>query len=78
MSKTMKNAIYVGELIDGRRDGRGSCRWADGNLYEGEWRGECVGAWGWGQGGGVIPLGLALGCSDDSIRSIGHEHWSID
>ena len=40
MSKTMKNAIYVGELIDGRRDGRGSCRWADGNLYEGEWRGE--------------------------------------
>lgn len=44
MSKTMKNAIYVGELIDGRRDGRGSCRWADGNLYEGEWRGECVSA----------------------------------
>lgn len=43
----MKNAIYVGELIDGRRDGRGSCRWADGNLYEGEWRGEWVGVWVW-------------------------------
>lgn len=64
MSKTMKNAIYVGELIDGRRDGRGSCRWADGNLYEGEWRGECVRAcvrWGCCRSAGVRGLGVGLG-----------------
>jgi len=33
-----KNALYMGELIDKKRDGQGVCRWEDGNVYDGEWR----------------------------------------
>lgn len=29
---------YVGDLSDGKRDGRGECRWRDGRRYVGMWR----------------------------------------
>ena len=36
--KSYNNGRYIGELKDGKRHGRGSYYWADGNRYEGEWK----------------------------------------
>jgi hypothetical protein len=33
-----KYVIYEGELVDGKREGRGICLYSNSNLYEGEWR----------------------------------------
>lgn len=42
--KTVRNSIYRGGLINGSvRDGFGVCKWEDGNVYEGEWKGTCGG-----------------------------------
>ena len=38
VNNSNKNALYMGELIDNKRDGQGVCRWEDGNVYDGEWR----------------------------------------
>ncbi|VEU34014.1 unnamed protein product [Pseudo-nitzschia multistriata] len=30
--------VYEGEMVDGKREGRGICLFSDGTLYEGEWK----------------------------------------
>lgn len=38
--KTTRNSIYRGGLIKNAiRDGVGICKWDDGNVYDGEWKG---------------------------------------
>ncbi|KAH3760689.1 hypothetical protein Pelo_7488 [Pelomyxa schiedti] len=32
------NGTYTGRLVDGKRDGAGTCTWPDGTTYHGEWR----------------------------------------
>ncbi|KAH3760688.1 MORN repeat protein [Pelomyxa schiedti] len=32
------NGTYTGRLVDGKRDGAGTCTWPDGATYDGEWR----------------------------------------
>ncbi|KAH3698782.1 hypothetical protein Pelo_19824 [Pelomyxa schiedti] len=30
--------VYAGRLVDGERNGRGTCKWTNSNTYEGEWK----------------------------------------
>ncbi|KAH3722783.1 Morn repeat protein [Pelomyxa schiedti] len=32
------NGTFTGRLVDGKRDGAGTCTWPDGTTYHGEWR----------------------------------------
>lgn len=38
--RTCRNSLYVGDLVDNKRDGQGVCRWDDGNIYTGAWKGK--------------------------------------
>ena len=33
-----KGDVYVGQLLDGKRDGYGFQVWVDGSRYEGNWK----------------------------------------
>ncbi len=35
--KKYNNALYKGELVNGKREGRGVMRYRDGRVYEGHW-----------------------------------------
>jgi len=34
-------AVYVGQLKDGKRHGKGKCTFASGNYYDGDWKDDC-------------------------------------
>jgi hypothetical protein len=38
-TKTLPDSIYEGELVNDLRHGHGSCRWTNGDIYEGYWKG---------------------------------------
>ena len=37
-TKNYKNGRYVGQIINGLREGKGIFYWNDGDRYEGDWR----------------------------------------
>ena len=37
-SKTNNKGKYIGQLINGKREGRGIIKWDNGDIYNGEWK----------------------------------------